>query len=364
MRALAVFPSSREIRLIDHPEPVVQRPTDVKLRILEAGVCGTDREITSFEYGMPPADSAYLIIGHEALGEVIEVGGDVTAVAPGDLAVLTVRRPCPHERCTPCRHSRQDFCITGDFTERGIKGIHGYMTEFVVEDEQYVVKVPRELRDVAVLIEPLTVAEKAAEQVRVLTQRLPGDLKNDPSNLNAVVLGAGPIGLLGAMKLLRGGFNTWVYSMDKPGSPNVRVVEDIGAQFISAAEHPPTDLAKIVGNISLMYEATGIATVFFGALSVLGVNGVFISTGVPAMGEPVEIDARRIMRNAVLDNHVICGTVNAGRASFEEAVDDLGWFMRTFPAAVRALITSRSTLDDAREAVLTPGGVKSVITIG
>ena len=70
------------------------------------------------------------------------------------------------------------------------------------------------------------------------------------------------------------------------------------------------------------------------------------------------------MRNAVLDNHVICGTVNAGRASFEEAVDDLGWFMRTFPAAVRALITSRSTLDDAREAVLTPGGVKSVITIG
>ncbi len=313
---------------------------------------------------MPPADSPYLIIGHEALGEVTEVGNGVAGLAPGDLAVLTVRRPCPHERCTPCRHSRQDFCITGDFTERGIKGIHGYMTEFVVDDEQYVVKVPRELRDVAVLIEPLTVAEKAAEQVRVLTQRLPGDLKNDPSNLNAVVLGAGPIGLLGAMKLLRGGFNTWVYSMDKPGSPNVRVVEAIGAQFISAAEHPPTDLAKIVGNISLMYEATGIASVFFGALSVLGVNGIFMSTGVPAMGEPVAIDARRIMRNAVLDNHVICGTVNAGRASFEEAVDDLGWFMQSFPEAVRGLITSRSALDDARDAVLTPGGIKSVITIG
>jgi glucose 1-dehydrogenase len=364
MKALAVFPSTRETRLVDHPEPVVQRPTDVKLRILEAGVCGTDREITSFEYGTPPAGSHYLIIGHEALGEVIEVGSGVAGLTPGDLAVLTVRRPCPHERCTPCRHKRQDFCITGDFAERGIKGIHGYMTEFVVDDEQYVVKVPRELRDVAVLIEPLTVAEKAAEQVRVLTQRLPGDLKNDPSNLNAVVLGAGPIGLLGAMKLLRGGFNTWVYSMDKPGSPNVRVVDDIGARFISAAEHPPTDLAKIVGNISLMYEATGIASVFFGALSVLGVNGIFMSTGVPALGEPVAIDARRIMRNAVLDNHVICGTVNAGRDSFEEGVDDLGWFMRSFPEAVRALITSRTPLDDAREAVLTPGGVKSLITIG
>ena len=364
MRALAVFPSTRETRLIDHPEPTIERPTDVKLRILEAGICGTDREITSFEYGEPPADSPYLIIGHEALGEVVEVGGEVAAVTPGDLAVLTVRRPCPHERCTPCRHGRQDFCITGDFTERGIKGVHGYMAEFVVDDEQYVVKVPRERRDVAVLVEPLTVAEKAAEQVRVLTQRLPGNLKNDPSNLNAVVLGAGPIGLLGAMKLLRGGFNTWVYSMDEAGSPNVRVVDDIGARFVSAAEHPPADLAKIVGNISLMYEATGIASVFFGALSVLGVNGVFVSTGVPALGEPVEIDARRIMRNMVLDNHVICGTVNAGRASFEEAVDDLGWFMRTFPEAVHALITSRTPLEDSREAVLTPGGVKSVITIG
>ena len=62
---------------------------------------------------------------------------------PGDLAVLTVRRPCSHE-VHPVPQSRQDFCITGDFTERGIKGIHGYMTEFVVDEEQYVVKVPRE----------------------------------------------------------------------------------------------------------------------------------------------------------------------------------------------------------------------------
>jgi glucose 1-dehydrogenase len=364
MKAFAVFPSTRDVRLIDHPEPVMQGPTNVKLRILEAGVCGTDREISSFEYGLPPAGSPYLIIGHEALGEVVDVGSEVAGLAPGDLAVLTVRRPCPHARCTPCRHGRQDFCISGDFTERGIKGIHGYMTEFVVDDQEYVVEVPREMRDVAVLIEPLTVAEKAAEQVRVLTQRLPGDLKNDPSSLNAVVLGAGPIGLLGAMKMLRGGFNTWVYSIDKADSPNVRVVEAIGAQFISAAEHPPTELGKIVGNISLMYEATGIASVFFGALSVLGVNGVFMSTGVPALGDPVEIDARRIMRNVVLDNHVICGTVNAGRASFEEAVDDLGWFMKTFPDAVRTLITSRTPLEDAGGAVLTPGGIKNVITIG
>ena len=216
MKALAVFPASREVRLIDQPEPVIGGPTEVKMRILEAGICGTDREITSFHYGTPPADSPHLIIGHEALGEVVDVGSGVTGLARGDLAVLTVRRPCPHEICGPCRKGRQDFCITGDFTERGIKGAHGFMTEFVVDDQRYIVKVPKELREVAVLLEPLTVAEKAGEQARVIAQRLPGELKNDPSQLNALVLGAGPIGLLGAMKLANAKFNTWVYSRTKP----------------------------------------------------------------------------------------------------------------------------------------------------
>ena len=283
MKALAVFPSSREVRLIDQPEPVIAGPTEVKLRILEAGICGTDREIASFIYGTPPVNSPHLVIGHEALGEVIDVGSGVTGLAPGDLAVLMVRRPCPHDRCIPCRSGRQDFCITGDFTERGIKGAHGYMTEFVVDDERYIVKVPKELREVAVLLEPLTVAEKAAEQVRIVKERLPGHLKADPRNLRAVVLGAGPIGLLGAMKLVHSKFDTYVYSRGKADSPNVRIVSAIGAHFISSEELPPAALAKMLGNIFVVYEATGVAKISFDVLSVLGVNGIFIFTGVPGV---------------------------------------------------------------------------------
>ena len=363
MKALAVFPSSREVRLIDQPEPVIAGPTEVKLRILEAGICGTDREIASFIYGTPPVNSPHLVIGHEALGEVIDVGSGVTGLAPGDLAVLMVRRPCPHDHCIPCRSGRQDFCITGDFTERGIKGAHGYMTEFVVDDERYIVKVPKELREVAVLLEPLTVAEKAAEQVRIVKERLPGHLKADPRNLRAVVLGAGPIGLLGAMKLVHSKFDTYVYSRGKADSPNVRIVSAIGAHFISSEELPPAALAKMLGNIFVVYEATGVAKISFDVLSVLGVNGIFIFTGVPGVTAPIEIDAEQIMRNLVLKNQLICGTVNASSASFEEGVHDLGSFMQRFPAAVRALITARMTLDDARDAVLSRGGIKSVITV-
>ena len=225
------------------------------------------------------------------LARSLTSGAGVTGLARGDLAVLTVRRPCPHDICAPCRKGRQDFCITGDFTERGIKGAHGFMTEFVVDDERYIVKVPKELREVAVLLEPLTVAEKAGEQARVLAQRLPGDLKNDPSQLNALVLGAGPIGLLGAMKLANAKFNTWVYSLDKADSPNVRIVSAIGARFISSAEHPPAELAKIIGNIAVVYEATGAAKISFEVLSALSVNGIFMFTGVPGLRGPIEIDA-------------------------------------------------------------------------
>jgi len=168
---------------------------------------------------------------------------------------------------------------------------------------------------------------------------------------------------LGAMKLMDAGVNTWVYSMDQADSPNVQIASAIGAQFISAAEHRPPALAGLIGNISLMYEATGIAKVAFDALSVLGVNGVFLATGVPAIGEPIEIGAQQIMRNLVLNNQVMCGTVNAGRASFEEGLRDLTAFMERFPEAVRALITARVSLDGARDAVLARGGIKTVVTI-
>ena len=109
------------MRLIDCDEPTLSSPTQVKVRMLEVGVCGTDREICAFDYGTPPGGAPHLIIGHESLGEVVEVGPAVTRVKRGDLVVPMVRRPCRHEHCAGCRHERQEFCFTGDFHERGIK---------------------------------------------------------------------------------------------------------------------------------------------------------------------------------------------------------------------------------------------------
>src|SRR5882724_9361389 len=148
MKAIAVFSAKQELALISHPEPALTSPTQAKLRMLEVGICGTDKEICAFEYGTPPRGSNYLVIGHESLAEVVEVGQGVSRVKPGDLVVMMVRRPCFHAECLACRSDRQDFCYTGDFTERGIKATHGFMTEFVVDDQKYMNVVPRKLRDV------------------------------------------------------------------------------------------------------------------------------------------------------------------------------------------------------------------------
>ena len=174
MRAVAVFPRTRELKLIeDHPEPQMTQPVHVKLRMLEVGICGTDKEICRFAYGTPPEGAEYLVIGHEGLGQVMEIGSAVSTVKVGDLVVPSVRRPCPDERCTACRAGWQDFCTTGEFTELGIKGQHGFLAEFVVEEERYLHVVPSELLEVAVLVEPLTIAEIGRFQVRQVQRRLP-----------------------------------------------------------------------------------------------------------------------------------------------------------------------------------------------
>jgi glucose 1-dehydrogenase len=368
MKAIAVFPGTHEVRLIDQEAPRLASATDVKLRMLEVGVCGTDREICAFQYGTPPPGSDHLVIGHESLGEVVEVGPGVSRLKRGDLVVPMVRRPCSHAECVACRAGRQDFCFTGDFSERGIKGLHGFMTETVVDDERYMHLVPPALREVAVLVEPLTIAEKALIQVDQVQQRLPWGSPAEPGRPRAachraVVLGAGPVGLLGAMALVAAGFETSVYSRERAPNPKADVVASIGARYFSAQETSVEQVADAVGNIDLVYEATGASAVAFMMMKVIGTNGIFVFTGVPGRKAPIEVDTDVIMRNLVLKNQVVFGTVNAGQEAFEAAIRDLARFQASWPAAVRALITGRWSVEAHRDLLVGPvQGIKNVLS--
>jgi threonine dehydrogenase-like Zn-dependent dehydrogenase len=364
LKAVAVFPRTHRIELVDTPAPDITDEAQVLLRVLDVGVCGTDKEICRFEYGTPPAGSDYLIIGHEMLAEVVDVGSRVERFSPGDLVVPSVRRPCADSLCRACRVGRQDFCTTGNFTERGIQGAHGFLAEFVVEDAQNLHPLPSPLRDIGVLIEPLTIAEKALRQVWDVQQRLPwADPDDEDHGHTALVLGAGPVGLLGAMLLCEAGFDTCVFSREPPGGTKAQLVDAIGARYLSAEDYAVEDLPQAADGFDLVYEACGASGLAFRVLELLAPNAVFVFTGVPGRKVPIEIDAASLMRNLVLKNQIVFGTVNAGRTAFERAVRDLECFRAKWPDAVQSLITGRFGPEDHVE-LLTGRrpGIKNVIT--
>jgi threonine dehydrogenase-like Zn-dependent dehydrogenase len=369
MKAVGFFPEHRSVRIVDHPPPPRPQETEVRIRILEVGVCGTDREIARGEYGAGPPGSPYLVLGHESLGEVVEVGAKVTGLRPGDLAVTMVRRPCGDPACPACAVGRPDFCVTGKFTERGIKGRHGFMTEEIVDDQRYVVVLPRSLRSVGVLLEPLTIAEKALIELGDVVDRLPWrrDGAARPAghaSETAVVLGAGPVGLLGAMALLLRGYRTCIYSREPADSAEGAWARSVGAEYVCGRDVPLPELPGRLGrNVDLVYEATGSAELAFQALPILGVNGLFILTGVPAQKHPIEVDADDVMRGLVLKNQLVYGTVNAGRDAFETGVADLIELHRRWPGPLAGLVTGRSSPEACHEVLLgARSGIKQVIS--
>lgn len=369
MKAVAVFPDKREVRIVEHPEPHIESAGEVKLRMLDVGICGTDKEIVAFEYGTPPEGYEYLVIGHESLGEVVETGPGVKNLRKGDIAVGTVRRPCQHPDCLACRQGRQDFCYTGDYFERGIKQRHGYMTEMVVEREENLHALPRELREVGVLVEPLTIAEKALTQLWTVQQRLPwacpAESGRGPGYChNALVLGAGPVGLLGAMALRVAGFDVTVYSRTQSHGDKDEIVDAMGAAFIPAETVDVQQMARKIGRIDVVYEAVGASSLAFEVIEQLGSNAVFIFTGVPGRKEAIKVDTDAIMRDMVLKNQLVFGTVNAPPQSFDAAIRDLGLFLQRWPNATRAIISKRWPLDQALEPLTgKSGGIKNVISI-
>lgn len=360
MQALAVFPSKKKLQLVDVPQPKLQGTTDVLLRVQQVGLCGTDREISSFEYGSPPPGSDHLILGHESLAEVIEVGREVRSLRPGDLVVAMVRRPCPHAECRPCRAGRSDFCLTGDYTERGIKGADGFLTDYVVDDELYLLKVPHALADVAVLVEPLTVVTKAADRAGTIFAGLP----YEPGPQRGLVLGAGPIGLLAAMVLVADGFEALVYSRDSEESKQAELVRSLGAHYESSTTHSIESLLKAWGRFDVVLEAVGFAPLMLAATQMLKANGVLALTGVPPETATAELNVGRALRNLVLRNELVFGTVNAGRRDYLSAIQNLEQFMVVFPESVRKLITHRAPLDEVPQMLTHKQGIKNVVEMG
>ena len=341
MKAVAVFPGKPDsVHLTDLPKPSVDEipgGRGVLVKVLRVGVDGTDKEINAAEYGAPPPGFDFLVIGHEGFGQVEAVGPNVTELRPGDYVVATVRRP---------GGSIYDLIGTNDMTtddtyfERGINLRHGFLTEYYVDDAEFVVKVAHGLRDVGVLLEPMTVVEKGIAQAYEIQRRL-----RVWRPRRAAVMGAGTIGLLAALVLRLRGLEVTTFGRSQKPYLNSDLLEAIGARYESSAEVPILDGARKHGPFDLIFEATGSSPVVFDSMQALAKNGVLVLSSVTGGDRKVEVPADRINLEFVLGNKVMVGTVNANREYFEQGVRDMaqaeaewaGWLSRLLTHPVKGL---------------------------
>ncbi|GCC10342.1 L-threonine 3-dehydrogenase [archaeon] len=358
MKVIGVIPGKKEsAHIIDVDKPEISS-SEVRVKVLRVGICGTDHEIDQGLYGEAPEGEDFLILGHESLGIVEETGRDVKGFEKGDMVVSTVRRPCP-ENCLNCRSGENDMCLTGNFKERGIKSLHGFMAEYYKEIPEYLVKIPEELSDVGVLLEPLSIVEKAIMQTFKIQERMKWKPKT------ALVLGAGPIGLLATFVLRDMGINTYTLALDSIDSKKARLVMESGASYIDSTKEPIPELGEKLGNIDFILEATGSSTVSFQAMDILGINGVLALTGITGGDKKLEVDADRLNLSLVLGNKLIFGSVNANITYFRKGVKHMQNFEVKWPGLLSKLISRKVAFEDFKEALLRKkDDIKVIIEIG
>ena len=356
MKAVGVTPKvAKSATLLDLADPQVGRE-EVLVKVVRTGVCGTDREIAEGLYGEAPPGSDNLVIGHEALGEIVELGSETSDLAVGDYVVASVRRPCLIESCGPCRSGQNDMCNTGQFTERGIKGRHGYLAEYYSDHQQWLTKISSEIAGVGVFLEPLSIVEKAMRQTQIIQQRLPWRISN------ALVLGAGPVGLLGAMLLRLQGINTYVLDRSESGGLKSRLISQLGAHHMDSRQTPLSEFAAETGPIDLVLEATGHAPLAFESLQHLAINGVLCLLGVSGASNSISIDASEFNNQLVLGNRLVFGSVNANLVDFKSGVGHLGEIERQWPGILGSMLTRRIPINEFQNAFEgQPDDIKVVI---
>jgi len=353
MRAVVVTPKQPNSANIADVSAPKRRPHECLVRVLEVGIDGTDRDINAGRYGEAPAGEKVLILGHESLGEVIEPAGNFKT---GDLVVATVRRPCP-ERCPPCREKTYDFCSSGNYEERGIRRRNGYLAECYAEEPEFLIPIPKPLRHVAVLLEPMSIVEKAFRQVAKIQERMPWKPQR------VLITGAGGVGTLAACVARLRGFETVVYSRSASRGTGHEIRKQLGVTDFDAQEYKLAD-AIASGAPDIVIEATGSGAFGWQAAEAVAVNGVVCLLSVTGGKEHIDIASDELNDNMVLSNKLMFGSVNSHRSDFEQGVKDFAELTRRWPGALERFITRRLRLKDIRSALERPkGDLKTVVEL-
>lgn len=337
MNAIAVFPgraNSVHLGTLAKPKVVdIANGRGVLVKVLRVGVDGTDKEINAAEYGAAPDGYDFLVLGHESFGRVVEVGPNVSEFEVGDYVVAMVR--C-HGGSIYDLIDTPDMTTDDTYFERGINLRHGFLTEYYVDNADFLVKVPAGLREVGVLLEPTTVVEKGIAQAYEIQRRLKVWRPK-----RAAVIGGGTVGLLATLALRLRGLQVTTFALRPRPYLNSDLIEATGARYVSVNETTVSEAAQRDGRFDIIFEASGFAPAAFEAMQALAKNGVLVLSSVTGGNRTIEVPADQINLDFVLGNKVMVGTVNANREHFEAGVRDLAMAEAQYPGWLGQLLTDR-----------------------
>ncbi len=346
MKAITVVPlkaGSASLEEVAEPAP---GEGDVLVETIAVGVCGTDAEIVSGDYGWAPPGRERLVLGHESLGRVVEAPQG-SGLAVGDHVVCIVRRPDPVP-CYACAAGQWDNCRNGQYTEHGIKSLDGFMRERYRTPADALVKVDAALGLCGVLLEPTTIVAKAWDDVDEIGNRAVWRPEK------VLVTGAGPVGLLAALLARQRGLEVHVLDHLEGGAKS-RLVERLGATYHTGS------VADAVAAPDVILEGTGVPQLVVDAMRSVGSGGVVALLGVGSVGSQLGVDVGSLNRDMVLSNKAVVGSVNANRSHYQSAVTALNAADRDWLAA---LITRKLPLDRFSEALQHgPDDVKTVMQL-
>lgn len=280
--------SLRDVPELSRQEEVLG-PRDVRIKLHTVGICGSD--IHYYTHGRigPFVVTAPMVLGHEASGTVIEVGSEVTSLAEGDRVCMEPGIPDPNARATRLGMYNIDPAVRFWATPP----VHGILRPTCVHPEAFTFKLPDPVSFAeAAMVEPLAVGVHAATKARIK----PGD--------TAVVMGAGPIGLVTALSALAAGC-AQVFVTDlaekkleiagalNPAITPVNVTSDSLVDRVMAA----TD----GWGVDVVFEATGSPNAAKTVFQPLCPGGCVVMIG--GQPDPIEYDAGAAMvREARVEN--------------------------------------------------------------
>jgi threonine dehydrogenase-like Zn-dependent dehydrogenase len=363
MKAIAIDRAG-ELGLVDVPDPEPDERS-VLVRTRRVGICATDREMVRSKtiYQIPEGED-HLILGHEGLGVIDSVPPGTTGLEAGDVVVPSAYIQWPPMDPSLAR-CRVDLCPYGKEFRRGINS-HGFFREAFAERPEYLLKVPPDLTEVAVLLEPLTVTLKGFTDAQLLRDRwlgMPCGARPGDYRQRVMVIGAGPIGMLGIMLARTYGWETVGVDAVPEDSLKAQLIRDVGAHYVDARATSAADIGEQFGTFDVIVECVQEPTVLQTYLDLLGIGSVFVLVGWTAADKEVSLNIAELVRTLLDKQATILSTTGAGHAHYVEGMRRLSAIKASFGDVLERSVTTSLPYADFAEgfAVGGPDQVKTVL---